>query len=255
MTAIPVDFKAIQLEFTRHIREPLKHPAPADVKPERMAMYRELVFNNIEGFLAGNFPVIRKLLADEQWFDLVQDFFATHECKTPYFSEIAEEFLAYLENERTNPGDFPFLLELAHYEWVEMALSITKEEIRQPYQPDADLLNQSVSLSPLAWPLVYQYPVHKIAPDYMPEIAPELPTTLVVYRNLDDEVIFNEINPMTYRLLEIIQEHGQIIVEDCLRQVAQESNYPNPEPIIAGGLQILKELAEKTVIYVKKPNC
>ena len=38
------------------------------------------------------------------------------------------------------------------------------------------------------------------------------------------------------------------IAEDCLRQVAEESEHPNPEMIIAGGLQILKELAEKAVI-------
>lgn len=70
-----VDFKAKQLEFTQYIRNPATNPVPADVKPERMAMYRELIFNNIEGFLTGNFPVIRTLLDDQQWYDLAQDFF------------------------------------------------------------------------------------------------------------------------------------------------------------------------------------
>ncbi len=63
-------------------------------------MYRELFFNNIEGFLSGNFPVLRKILDDQQWFALVQDFFAKHPCQSPYFSEIPEEFLDYLQNER-----------------------------------------------------------------------------------------------------------------------------------------------------------
>jgi uncharacterized protein len=30
--------------------------------------------------------------------------------------------------------------------------------------------------------------------------------------------------------------------------VARESNHPDPELIVSGGLQILKELAEKTII-------
>ena len=245
-----VDFKAKQLEFTQYIRNPATNPVPAGVKPERMAMYRELIFNNIEGFLAGNFPVIRTLLDDQQWYDLAQDFFSRHHCKTPYFSNIAEEFLDYLENERDNPADFPFLLELAHYEWVEMALSIAKDEVSAKQQNFDDLLHQTIQLSPLAWPLVYQFPVQLISPDYLPTVPPEQPTSLLAYRGQDDEVKFIEINPMTYRLLEIIEENGQIKTLACLTQVAQESQHPNPDLIIKGGLQILQELAEKNVISV-----
>lgn len=245
-----VDFKAKQLEFTRYIRDPIENPVPADVKTERMAMYRELIFNNIDGFLAGNFPVIRKILDDQQWFGLAQDFFANHTCKTPYFSEIAEEFLDYLENKRANPADFPFLLELAHYEWVEMALSIAKEDIAADQKKIDDLSDQTVKLSPLAWPLVYQFSVQHISPEYLPLEPPGQPTCLIAYRSQDDEVKFMEINAVTYRLLEIILERGQIKIEDCLKQVAQESNHPNPDVLIAGGMQILKDLAEKSVILV-----
>lgn len=245
-----VDFKVKQLEFTRYIRDPVNNPAPADVKPERMATYRELIFNNIEGFLAGNFPVIRKILDDVQWFELAQDFFSKHTSRTPYFSEIAEEFLDYLENERANPTDFPFLLELAHYEWVEMALSIAKDEVRAKQHLPGDLLHQTVKLSPLAWPLVYQFPVQLISPEYLPLAPPEQPTCLIAYRDQDDEVKFVEINSMTYRLLEIIQEHGRIITEACLNQVAQEFHHPNHDAIITGGLQILKDLAKKIVISI-----
>jgi uncharacterized protein len=245
-----VDFKAKQLEFTRYIRDPEKNPAPADVKPERMTMYRELVFNNIESFLAGNFPVIRKILDDPQWFELAQDFFLKHECKTPYFSGIAEEFLDYLENERHNLTDFPFLLELAHYEWVEMALSIAKDDVTASrFEPDS-LLHQTIKLSPLAWPLLYQFPVQNIAPEHLPQAPPEQPTCLLAYRGQDDEVKFIEINGLTYRMLEIIQGYEQIKVADCLNQVTQESQHPNPEIITVGGLQILKGLVEKTVILV-----
>ena len=245
-----VDFKAKQHEFTQYIRDPATNPAPADVKPERMAMYRELIFNNIESFLAGNFPVIRKILDDEQWLELVQDFFLKHACKTPYFSEIGEEFLDYLENQRTNPDDLPFLLELAHYEWVEMALSIAKEDINPHQQTIENLLHQTITLSPLAWPLLYQFPVQNIAPDYLPLIPPEQPTCLLAYRGTDDEVKFIEINAVTYRMLEIIQEHGQVRTEDCLKQLAEESQHPDPDIIVMGGLQILKDLVEKTVLSI-----
>ena len=245
-----VDFKSKQQEFAAYIRDPENNPVPADVKEQRMVMYRELFFNNIEGFLSGNFPVLRKILDDQQWFALAQDFFAEHPCQSPYFSHIPEEFLDYLQNERDSSGDFPFMLELAHYECVEMALSIAKEDVVAANQDMDNLLNRNIALSPLAWPLAYQYPVHKIAPAFLPLQAPEQPTFLIVYRNSDDDVNFIEISPITYRLLEIIQEHKNPLAEDCLRQLIKESNHPGPELIIVSGLQILKELAEKTIIIL-----
>ncbi|MDO9423687.1 MAG: putative DNA-binding domain-containing protein [Methylobacter sp.] len=248
-TEMSVDFKAKQLEFSAYIRNPENNPPPVDVQPQRMAMYRELFFNNIDSFLSANFPVLQAILDDRQWFELGQDFFAKHVSRSPHFSKIPEEFLDYLQNERDGSNDFPFMLELAHYEWVEMALSIAKETVPDRQNPD-NLPYQRIRLSPLAWPLAYQYPVQKISPDFLPETAPEQATFLVVYRDPDDEVNFIEITPITYRLLEIIQEHDEVLVEDCLKQVTEEMNHPNPEMIIAGGLQILKELAEKTIITV-----
>ncbi|MFI3157715.1 MAG: putative DNA-binding domain-containing protein [Methylococcaceae bacterium] len=245
---VKVDFKAKQLEFAAYIRDPENNPPPADVQPQRMAMYRELFFNNIDSFLSANFPVLKAILNDRQWFELGQDFFAKHASQSPHFSEIPEEFLDYLQNERDSSNDFGFMLELAHYEWVEMALSISKETAPANHPNPDNLLCQRIRLSPLAWPLVYQYPVHKISPAFLPETAPDLATFLVVYRNPDDEVNFIEITPITYRLLEIIQEHEDMAAIDCLKQVAEESNHPNPELIVSGGLQILKELAEKTVV-------
>jgi len=243
-----IDFNAKQREFAAHIRDPKRNPSPADVRPERMAMYRELFFNNIDSFLSANFPVLRTLLSEQQWFELVQDFFARHASQSPHFSEIPEEFLAYLEHERDSAADFPFILELAHYEWVEMALSIAKGTVASLQQPVDNLQHRHIALSPLAWPLAYRYPVQKISPDFLPDIAPEHATFLIVYRNPNDDVNFIEITPITYRLLQIIQEHEVILTGDCLAQVAEELQQPNSGMIIAAGLQILKELAEKTVI-------
>lgn len=242
------DFKSTQLSFAAYIRDPQHNPKPVDVAESRMAMYRSLFFNNIEGFLSGNFPVLRALLDDELWLALVQDFYAKHPCHTPYFLQIPAEFLAYLQHERQCEADFPFMLELAHYEWVEMALATSKEEAVTQTKHLDDLLNQAIALSPLAWPLAYQYPVHKIGPDFLPLAASVQPTFIVVYRNAEDDVNFIEITALTYRLLELIQAEEAILTANCLQQLAVESKHPNPELIISAGLAILKTLAEKTII-------
>lgn len=244
-----VDFKAKQHEFAAYIRDPYNNPAPTDIKLQRIETYRELFFNNIEGFLSSNFPVLKTILNEQQWFELSQDFFAKHPCTTPYFSEIPEEFLDYLQTQRKNNTDYPFLLELAHYEWVEMALSISQEEIKANSE---DFINhidkQNISLSPLAWPLAYQFPVQQISPDFLPLTASEQPTFLLVYRNIIDEVSFIQIPAITFRLLQLLQESEAMSCQACLQQIADESAHPEPEIIIKSGLQIIKDLAEKNII-------
>ena len=242
------DFKSTQQAFAAYIRDPQHNPKPVDVAEPRMAMYRSLFFNNIDGFLSGNFPVLRALLNDQQWLDLVQDFYAKHPCQSPYFLQIPAEFLAYLQHERQGEDDLPFMLELAHYEWVEMALATSEQQVVSDDKHLDELLNYAIALSPLAWPLAYQYPVHKIGPDFLPLVAPAQATFIVVYRDANDDVNFIEITALTYRLLELIQAQEAIITADCLQQLAVESQHPNPDLIISAGLDILKSLVEKTII-------
>ena len=207
-----------------------------------MAIYRELLYNNVEGFLAKGFPVVRAITPDEPWHALVRDFFARHRSTSPLFREIPEEFLHYLVEERgTRPGDPPFLAELAHYEWVEMALALAEEEIDAVgVDRSGDLLAGTPVLSPLAWILGYRYPVHRIAPEYQP--AEEAPTFLVVYRDRDDEVGFLELNPVTARLLELLREGEGDTGRALLERVAVEIDHPQPQVVIDGGRGVLEDL-------------
>ncbi len=245
-----VDFNAKQREFAAYIRNPFEIPPPADVPGRRMALYRELFFNNIGNFLSSNFPVIRTLLDDQQWDELVQDFFSKHVSKSPYFSEIPEEFIAFLQAERDNPEDFPFLLELAHYEWVEMALFIAKEESAVNAGDIDDLSNQPVRLSPLAWPLVYQYPVHKISPANLPGQPPAQATFLVVYRDQSDDVHFLEITPLAYRLLSLIEQLQPVPIKAGLSQLAKELNPSDQAAFFSAGETLVGGLVERGVIVM-----
>ena len=160
----PERLARLQRDFAAHIRDPDGHAAPVDVEDRRMAIYRRLFFNNVSSLLASNFPVLRSLCDDNRWAALVREFYAEHRCQTPLFPELAGEFLRYLQDVRgTRPADPPFLLELAHYEWVELALSLDERELDDvPADPAGDLLQGCPVLSPLARALTYRYPVHRI---------------------------------------------------------------------------------------------
>jgi hypothetical protein len=243
-------FKQTQHEFTAYLRDPENNPAPKGIEDRRLGIYRDLLYNNVEGFLSGGFPVIRSIYSDENWHRMVRDFFAHHKSRTPYFLEISQEFLAYLQNEREpRPEDPAGLLELAHYEWVELALSVSDEVIdMNKVDPNGDLLTGHPVLSPVAWALAYQYPVHQMGPDDLPEQPSEQPTYLVAYRNRNDEVKFMEINPVTAQLIKLLQEDETLSGQQALQQIAQEMNHPNPDIVMQGGLSTLQELQEVGII-------
>jgi hypothetical protein len=107
-----------------------------------MRIYRDLVYNNIAGFIAGAFPIVKTVLSEDHWHSMVRDFIAHHNSQSPYFLEISQEFLAYLTHERTaTEQDPPFLVELAHYEWVELALDVADEELPQLHETNDSLLD------------------------------------------------------------------------------------------------------------------
>lgn len=254
---IPV-FKKHQYEFTAHIRDPEKNAMPGGIEDRRMKIYRELLYNNIEGFISSGFPVIREIYSDENWHKMVRDFFAHHQSQSPYFLEISQEFIEYLQNERTpQPEDPVGLIELAHYEWVEMALHVSDETIDMDnIDANGDLLTARPVFSPVAWPLVYEFPVHTISPENLlstspsksPAETPVQPTYLVVYRNRNDQVNFLEINPVTARLIGLLQDNENYNGLDAIEAIAAEMNHPNPELVKQGGLAALEELQQYGII-------
>ena len=112
------NFQALQLDFAAHIRNPELNPIPEGIEPRRMAIYNRLFYNNIESFCAMRFERTKTILGEERWHRMIRDFVHRHQCKSPYFAQISEEFIAYLAMDRSDLSDPPFLLELCHYEWL-----------------------------------------------------------------------------------------------------------------------------------------
>jgi hypothetical protein len=240
-----------QMVMARYLRDPRNQPAPEGVEERRLKIYRDLVYNNIEGFISNGFPVLRSLYDDDDWHGLVRLFIDQHRCRTPYFLEISQEFLKFvMESLRPRPCDPPFIVELAHYEWVELALDVSEEEA--PGQsPSADPLASVPRLSPLAWVLAYQFPVHRIGPDQRPEFA-EQPTYLAVYRDREDRVQFMELNAATARLLELVRDNHRATGTEILRALAGELGAEEGVVLDFGASQLV-EFVDNSVVYLTKP--
>jgi hypothetical protein len=238
-------FQEQQYAFAAHIRDPQNAPAPEGIEDRRMAIYRDLFFNNLASLLSTMFPVLKKIYSDEHWNGLIRQFMQRHQAKTPYFLELPAEFLDFLQNEY-EPGDddFPFLAELAHYEYVELALSISEErDDEKGFDPDGDLLAGVPVKSVLAWVYAYQYPVHRISPDFLPDSPAEQPVYLAVYRGADDKVGFMELNAVTAGLLnEIAENESGQTGEALLRKLADDINFPDADAFIGHGLAAMQQM-------------
>ena len=239
-------FRALQYDFAAHIRHPERNPPPAGIPSRRMDVYAGLVYRNIDSFLATTFRVTRRILSDAQWNAMVRDFVHRHVSGSPYFLQIPEEFLVYLENERDTSGDAPFLLELCHFEWVRLALDMSDAE---PFAdlPEPPLLDRRLALSPLALPLRYRFPVHEIGPDFQPAAPPEATTWLIGYRDESDRVRFMSSNEATVRLLQILGSAPS--AREALSQVAGELER-DPARILEFGGDMVERLVALGIVGV-----
>ena len=241
-----------QFELAAHLRDPAVHAPPPGLEDRRLSIYRDLFFNNIEGLLAGNFPVIRKTLGEQRWRSLVREFYALHRSHTPLFAEIGREFIRFLQ-ERAEHGteDPAWLAEMAHYEWVELGLQIADDEF-PAHDAGGDLLAGIPVLSPIAWALAYAWPVQHIGPDYQPEIPPEAPTLVLVRRDTQYEIRFAEISPLVYRLIEILRGGGQN-GRRALEQLAAEAGVTDLPPFIEQGHAMLVRMREEGTLLGTAP--
>ncbi len=250
MADVP-DFQKKQYAFAAHIRDPDHVAPPPGIEDRRMAVYRNLFFNNLSSLLATTFPVLKKIHTPEQWKRFIRLFMTDHESQTPYFLQLPDEFLAFLQTQyEAGEDDYPFLLELAHYEHAELQVSISEaSNDLSDVDPNGDLLTGIPVKSRLAHVYAYHYPVHRISPAYLPDEAPEQPTFLAIYRKADFNVGFLELNPMTAALLEAIDsnESGRS-GEEILRDLAASTHFADVDAFIGHGAAALEEMRQLEIL-------
>ncbi len=214
-----------------------------------MRVYRELLFRNVEGFIANGFPVLHRIMSENAWQEMVRDFFARHRARTPLFPQLTREFLYYLEHERgERPGDYPFMRELAHYEWMETQVLLDGREIPDDgYDPEGDLLTGIPVLSPLASLLDYRWPVHRISPAYLPDMPPDISSYLLIFRRRDHTHGFMELNTVSAALFERLRMQTATGME-ILHGIAEELGHPRADVVVRGGSETLQAFFEREIV-------
>jgi uncharacterized protein len=241
-------FQQTQQAFIAHIKDPANNAAPDGIEDRRMAIYRELFFNNVQGFVSSAFPVLASLYSHSNWQALVRQFFVQYQCTSPYFLHIAEHFLHFLQQDYQPAATDPvFQLDLAHYEWAELYLAT-----KQPSRPQVVLVPSEVStaklcLTELAMVLAYPFPVHQISLQYQPVAAGEVQCYLL-YRNGEDEVKFVLINQLTAALLQTLQQTPGATITELVQQLLPLLPQFDAGQLMQGATTLLQDFAAKGVL-------
>ncbi|GIU15425.1 MULTISPECIES: DUF2063 domain-containing protein [unclassified Shewanella] len=243
-----MSFVKVQQNFMDCIKDPSRLP-PEGIEARRMKIYRELFFNNIDGFISNAFPVLKSLYKQQDWLDLVQKFFVTHDCHTPIFLEISQEFLVFLQTEyEATELDPPFMLELAHYEWLELVVAVAQDSAQQRLIAPSDIETKKLCVAATAQVAQYAYDVQHISPDYRPQEAASEPQCFCIYRDADDEVSFLNLNPLTAQVLAYMAQHESVDYQELVTWLLQTFTHIQADVLQQGCLQLLIDLSHKGII-------
>lgn len=260
-THLPM-FQRQQQDFTQCIRKGQKESFPAQKSPglvknspekQHIQTYQERFFNKHFRLFSDVFPILTARLGVERSQEWVRAFLQNHAAQTPLFHELGQEFLRFMQSDAVlalkNPDYF---LELAHYEWATMAVSIEPQE--GPLNEEDALLDwQAVyQLSPVAWPLAYEWPVHEMDATNVVE-KPDWPTFLLVFRDDEDAVQKIILSPVLYELLLSFMDNQTQTAEQVLTQLAAQMQQPLAD--LQGFVEpLLQQFIEQNLLAIPPSN-
>jgi uncharacterized protein len=180
-------------------------PAIPGVKTENLLHYRRLVYNNIDDMLQNAFPVLYSFLRLDEWNETVHQFIEDHPCQTNQVWRMPGEFREYIL-ETTHPllNKYVFLENLLTFEWAEMELFMM-EDRPSDAQASGDVLFSKLVLNPEHQLYVFQYPVHKVAPEMITEALKGV-YCVIGHRNPEGNVLFTECSPAFLQLIGFLEQ-------------------------------------------------
>ena len=171
--------------------------------PKKLSLYQSLVFNNLSEVISPCFPLLKSIMGEAAWRELILDFFKESQLSTPIYHELPFELVKYLQ--KTPLTDYPFAADLAHYEWIELEVELAEVE--------AEKVNNSLDYLLIPWRLsnsarlvTYQYDVHNINTDYQPTTLIE---SFYAVSKQADKVQFTKLAPASFQLIECLLEEKQ----------------------------------------------
>lgn len=250
------DFRATQEAFTRYVRDPETNPPPPGSKPERMAWYATLFFNNIDATLENAFPALRASLDDDAWQALTRPFFRDHSAHSPILRDLPAEFCDFLQK---RPELADWQRELAAYELARFEL-MAEDADPAPDDLDAqgDLVDGRPVVSSLVRLLVTAYPVDRLAATFEAGETPEIPPAgmhhLALHRDEQGAPFALNLTPGSAQLLLALTEADGQTGRETVAQLAEAFGRPVDELLGFANEQLEQWRAAGLLLGARPPD-
>ena len=179
-------------QYQHRFAQAIREGEAADGLPQdRLNVYIRLIRNNIHSFIDRCYTETPQYLDSGEWGRLKEGFIRDARAQTPYFQEIAGEFLQYCQSLPLSDD----LLALMDFEHTQLLAEVAQTD-SQASSADSDDL--AYTFSPAAFVRRYQY-----------DVTDELQvaeTAVLVWRDSEDDVMYQTLDDFDALLLETLAD-------------------------------------------------
>ncbi|MGD9900597.1 MAG: DUF2063 domain-containing protein [Calditrichaceae bacterium] len=216
-------------------------------RTDRLHHYRRLVFNVIDSTLEGAYPLTRQILSDDEWDQLVNDFFRNHDASSERIWKMPFEFYEYcLANNYSEKLSRPYLDDLLYFEWIEIHIHTMPDQTIPGHGKLGDLLTDELVINPEYMLLHLEYPVHKLPASRL-EASRGNYYVLVFREQQNLTVRFMELSAGFALLFNKLSRDG-IIAKEALFDTGRQLNITDEQILIQLGLPFLNDLYTQGII-------
>jgi len=213
-------------------------PAVQGVDPQKLDLYRELMFNTVLESLESIFPFTHQLISEqdlqsESWTEFVDRYRRAYPNLSHNLMGAVENFPRFIAEQAELVACFPFVAELALYEWLEMqALNLPDQVVSDDlvakklpdlahYDSYVPIWNEARVLHSFTFPVPDI--VHALKEDEGYAHFAAQDTEILIYRDPERlQVRFFCLNGITSLLLRLSLAHPELSYQDLISQLQTE---------------------------------
>ncbi|WP_424411621.1 DNA-binding domain-containing protein [Pasteurella sp. PK-2025] len=206
--------------------------------PRRLAVYARLVRNNTFGFIDRCYIEAPQHITPAQWDDTKETFVKEGKAHSPYFQDIAGEFLAFCQARQVFPQH---VLDLMDFEHTQLLAEVAMANVPEEFEWDRNTVMQFSQTAYLK-----QYEIDFFSSQFRQ--FEENPTQLVIWRDSDFSVNQQSLSELDFWLLSYLQEQPSALEEvlSALNTIVDDST-----PLIPLLEQTWVKWVNAEVIYPK----
>lgn len=233
------------------------------ISRERLQLYEELLFASVEDTLGSLYPHTKRFL-EKDWYKLIENYRRVYPNRSYQLYKVAEDFPRFVSEQKAYTRQYPYLEDIAHYEWLEMEV-LNAEDEPLPDSMEAGFPQTTEGLEywgPIANPIkrlrTFQYEVPQLL-EQLKDLE-EKPlkkinfkkgaVAILIYRDMETcQARFFQMAPLTAQFIQQLKP-GRTYLEifTALREENPALQALALEQILPQGLNLIHQCFEANII-------